>query len=239
MVHKIEINKTFISPNFGARPINQIDTIVIHYTEMQSAEDAIERLCDPDSLVSAHYVISKTGEIFQLVDDAKRAHHAGQSYWRGRSAVNDFSIGIELDNNGNEPFAEDLMHSLILLCHNLVSKYNIQQHNIVGHSDIAPLRKVDPGIFFDWKSLAQHGIGIMPDMALFKPRNINRDLESITNLLTQFGYSKDFLHSSENAVQVHLEAFTTHYLGKKFIGDLDIISFALHDMLHRITQYES
>ena len=177
----VNINYNFSSQNQNDRPNNsKINCLIIHYTEMKSAEDAIDRLCSSEAQVSAHYLISKQGEIFSLVAEEKRAWHAGVSYWRGRNAVNDFSIGIELDNNGSEEFSSELMQSLILLLTYLRDKYNIHNSNIIGHSDIAPTRKVDPGIFFPWDILYKEGIGILPQINFNRPvseRGYGRELE--------------------------------------------------------------
>ena len=239
-MQQLKINHNFASPNFGSRPNKEIDTIVIHYTEMASEMAAIQKLCDPDAIVSAHYVIAKSGEIFQLVEDEKRAHHAGQSWWQGRNNVNDFSIGIELDNNGNEPFTPDLMNSLILLCLHLVEKYQIQPFNIVAHSDIAPLRKIDPGIYFDWLRLADNKIGIMPRMNLFKPSNKQVDIKYIALLLTKFGYEPALLEKYDAKMIECLKAFSIHFLREEFQeANLEKISYALEDILAQIEIYEA
>ena len=155
-------NNKFISPNFDKRPTDVvIDTIIIHHTKMKDDISALNRLCNKEDGVSAHYLINKQGEIFSLVPDHLRAWHAGASYWRGREKVNDFSIGIELDNNGEEEFSEPLMNSLIKLCHELMDIHPIDPFNIIGHSDIAPGRKDDPGRLFNWRLLADNKIGIM------------------------------------------------------------------------------
>jgi len=136
------VNTTIKSPNHNDRPENTvIDTIVIHYTGMKTLEEAIERLCDEKTEVSSH------------LDEEYRAWHAGVSCWNGKDNVNDFSIGIELENKGHEfgytPFSDAQMASLVELCKSIKTRYNIK--HIVGHSDIAPTRKQDPGEFFNWK----------------------------------------------------------------------------------------
>ena len=148
----------FRSPNYAPRT-KKIDYIIIHFTEMLFA-DALDRLTDASSGVSAHYLIKKDGEILQLVSDANIAWHAGISHWCGQEKLNQNSIGIELDNMGNEPFSKLQMRSCIELSASLMTKYNIPTRNFIGHSDIAPDRKIDPGIFFDWKICAQHNLGI-------------------------------------------------------------------------------
>lgn len=148
------------SPNFDKRPDGcSPKFIILHYTEMLF-EDAIAKLCDKEAKVSAHYLIKKTGEIYNLVADEYTAWHAGVSYWNGITKLNDHSIGIEIDNMGNEPFTKEQMDSCITLCHSLMRQHNISRENVLGHSDIAPDRKLDPGIFFDWELLVPNGIGI-------------------------------------------------------------------------------
>ena len=131
--------------------------LVLHYTGMVSAAAALERLCDPDARVSAHYVIEENGAIWRLVPENRRAFHAGASCWEGESDLNSVSLGIEIVNPGHEcgyrPFPEVQMSSVERLCQELIGRYSIPPHRVVGHSDIAPTRKSDPGELFDWASL--------------------------------------------------------------------------------------
>ena len=155
------------SPNFEPRPPGvSLDLIVLHYTNMTSAEEALTRLCDAEAKVSAHFLISKQGALYQLVDPLYRAWHAGVSSWHGESDINSRSIGIELDNLGHtfgpEPFPVAQMKTLLGLLSDLTNVYTIPPHRIVGHSDIAPLRKKDPGELFPWADLAEKGFGLWP-----------------------------------------------------------------------------
>lgn len=146
------------SPNFDARAL-PISMIVLHYTGMQSAEAAIERLRDPDAGVSSHYVVAEDGTTLRLVDEADRAWHAGRSLWRGIRDVNSASVGIEIVNPGHEfgyrPFPDEQIASVILLVDAIKQRYGISRGNIVGHSDVAPARKQDPGELFPWAKLAR------------------------------------------------------------------------------------
>ena len=156
-----------ISPNDGPRPEPaRIDMLVLHYTGMTTAEAALERLCDPNAGVSAHYVIEENGAIWRLVPESRRAFHAGVSCWEGESDLNSVSLGIEIVNPGHEwgyrAFPEAQMSSVEGLCGDLIGRYLIPPHRVVGHSDIAPVRKRDPGELFDWARLARAGIGIWP-----------------------------------------------------------------------------
>ncbi len=155
------------SPNCNSRDVHVVDMLVLHYTDMVSAADAIGRLCDPKAEVSAHYLVDEEGAIYRLVDEKLRAWHAGKSYWRGNSNINQRSIGIEIANPGHRfgyrNFPKEQMHSVMELCADILSRHNIPARNIVGHSDIAPMRKKDPGELFNWKMLAENGIGLWPD----------------------------------------------------------------------------
>jgi N-acetylmuramoyl-L-alanine amidase len=155
------------SPNHDNRgDLARIDMLVLHYTGMRSAQAALARLCDHAAKVSAHYVVEENGRIWSLVPEDRRAFHAGRSCWEGESDLNAVSIGIEIVNPGHEwgyrPFPEPQMLSVERLCLDLIARHPIPPHRVVGHSDIAPDRKSDPGELFDWRRLAHAGIGIWP-----------------------------------------------------------------------------
>ena len=154
------------SPNFDSRDGHAIDMLVLHYTGMKSAANALDRLCDPTAKVSAHYAIDEDGKIYQLVAEENRAWHAGVSFWRGHTNINQRSIGIELVNPGHDygyrAFPQAQMVSLAELCKDILSRHAIPARNVVGHSDIAPERKEDPGELFDWQWLAHEGVGFWP-----------------------------------------------------------------------------
>ena len=149
------------SPNFNERRL-PVSMIVLHYTGMQSAAEALERLKDPAAEVSAHYLIDEDGTVIRLVDEAKRAWHAGRSFWRGITDVNSASVGIELVNPGHEfgyrPFPDAQMEALVPLLADIVRRHDIPRANVVGHSDVAPARKIDPGELFDWDMLARYNL---------------------------------------------------------------------------------
>lgn len=134
------------------------DMIVLHYTAMESAEAALERLCDPEVEVSAHYLIAEDGRIWQMVDEAARAWHAGAGQWRDVCDVNSRSIGIELANRGDHPFPEPQMAVLEVLMADIMARWGIAREGVIGHSDMAPERKCDPGPRFDWARLARQGL---------------------------------------------------------------------------------
>lgn len=147
------------SPNTGPRREGLTPhLIVLHYTAMVSAEAALDRLCDPAAEVSAHYLIARDGSVTQMVEEAERAWHAGAGEWAGKYDINSRSIGIELDNGGREPFSEPLMKALEVLLPQVMGRWAIDPAGVIGHSDMAPGRKGDPGPHFDWARLARRGL---------------------------------------------------------------------------------
>ncbi|MEK6592759.1 MAG: N-acetylmuramoyl-L-alanine amidase [Pseudomonadota bacterium] len=145
------------SPNFSERRPN---FVILHHTSGHSTARALSTLADPASEVSAHYLIARDGKIYYLVDELKRAWHAGASYWGGNRDLNSASIGIELDNSGVEPYAEAQIAALLELLADLQARHGIPTANFLGHGDVAPGRKVDPGAQFPWRRLAEHGFGV-------------------------------------------------------------------------------
>ncbi|MFV3074145.1 N-acetylmuramoyl-L-alanine amidase [Niveispirillum fermenti] len=164
--------------------------LILHYTGMRTGADALARLCDPQAEVSAHYLVEEDGRIFQLVPDDRRAWHAGASFWAGDRDINSRSIGIELVNPGHEfgyrPFPQAQMRAVTALAGSLMRTHAIPARHVLGHSDIAPARKQDPGEKFDWLALAMAGIGLWPD-----PRPADGmawDGNEVARLLQSFGY---------------------------------------------------
>ncbi len=158
------------SPNHDERPAGEpVDTLVLHYTGMVSAEAALRRLTDPQARVSAHWCVGEDGTLWRLVPEARRAWHAGVSAWRGRRSVNDRSIGIELVNPGHEhgyrPFPPAQMEAVVDLARAIQARHPIEPRNVVAHSDVAPARRQDPGELFDWAGLARAGVGLWPEDA--------------------------------------------------------------------------
>ena len=203
------------SPNYDERPPGTpIDMLVIHYTGMENAEAAIERLCDPDAEVSAHYMIDEDGSIIQLVEEDYRAWHAGEGYWRGHRDINARSIGIELVNTGHQfgyrPFAESQMRRLETMALDIVRRHQIPARNVVGHSDVAPRRKEDPGELFDWFRIFDFGVGVWPERA----SDCEIDDDEATHLLQAFGYETVDLAAT-------LKAFQCHFRPANINGKLD------------------
>jgi N-acetylmuramoyl-L-alanine amidase len=157
------VSLTHPSPNFGERRGGQKpELVVLHYTAMESCAAALDRLCDPQAEVSAHYLIDRDGGVMSLVEESARAWHAGRGEWAGRGDVNSRSIGIELVNRGGEPFAEPQMAGLERLLPGILKRWSLPAEAVIGHSDMAPDRKADPGARFDWLRLARQGLSVWP-----------------------------------------------------------------------------
>lgn len=183
------------SPNFDSRDGQQIDMLVLHYTGMRSAVEALERLRDPAAKVSAHYMVEEDGTVHQLVDESARAWHAGVSSWRGNTNINQRSIGIEIVNPGHEfgyrDFPDAQIKSVIALCKAILSRHDIPARNVVGHSDVAPARKQDPGEKFPWGELGKQGIGISP---LDKPMFWKNFLVSLPSVMPGTFFIRGIFH---------------------------------------------
>jgi N-acetylmuramoyl-L-alanine amidase len=157
------------SPNHDARGDAPVDILVLHYTGMRTAQEALARLCDPAAKVSAHYTVDRDGTVYAHVPEERRAWHAGLSYWAGTRNVNARSIGVEIVNPGHEfgyiPFTDNQMEALIDLACAIMARHPIPPARVVGHSDVAPSRKQDPGELFPWRCLAEYRIGVWPAAA--------------------------------------------------------------------------
>ena len=211
------------SPNHDARAQGTpIDMLVLHYTGMKSGEEALARLCDAQAKVSSHYCIDEDGTICALVPEERRAWHAGVSWWRGHSDINARSIGIEIVNPGHEwgyrPFPEAQMAALIELAHGLLGRHPIPKRNVVGHSDIAPARKQDPGELFDWRRLAGRGIGLWPDPVEL-PRPM-KEADAI-GLLAHIGYDPKAAMPGHDVLPTLVMAFQRHFRQSVVDGALD------------------
>ena len=224
--------KNYLSPNFSkkSRSIKSIKIIVIHYTGMQSGRESLNRLCNPKFQVSSHFFINEKGKVYRLVDDNKIAWHAGKSCWGKYRNLNKNSIGIELVNKwhqfGYTNFKKKQILSLIKICRSLKKKYKIKNKNIVGHSDIAPTRKKDPGEKFPWEILANEKIGIWhnyDNKFLKKSRRIKikeeKDKNEFIRILNKIGYCVNF---KKNSLLIKIiKAFQRHYRKELINGLLD------------------
>ena len=226
----LDINKDWPSPNFGDRGGAEVSILVIHYTAMSSVESTIKRFSETSSQVSAHYVISRHGEIFQMVDEDKRAWHAGVSFWDGIKNVNSYSIGIELDHDGIDlsghfiPYATPQLQSLKLLAADIVQRHQIPMQNIVGHSDVAPMRKQDPGNTFPWKDFADEGIGFWPmqvptkTFKSLKPGDKGDDVRDLQMDLGKYGYGITVDGDYGTQTEAVIIAFQRHFCADNVDG---------------------
>ena len=225
------------SPNFDPkkRKTNQIKFLIFHYTGMKTEKAAINRLTDIESRVSAHYLIKQNGEIITLVPDLYTAWHAGKSVWKNYSSLNKDSIGIEIVNPGHDinykKFSKIQLVALVRLSKFLIKKYRINSKNILGHSDIAPERKKDPGEKFPWKLLSKKKIGYWHNLnqnELIKNRNLKTSSKEknlfLTNLF-KIGYQKRFLYNSNfNRIsfdQIISKAFQRRFRPEIINGKID------------------
>lgn len=236
------MNRTYQSPNFDTRHGQPVDMLVLHYTDMLSAEDALKRLCDPASRVSAHYLVDEKGEVFQLVEEGARAWHAGESHWRGNANLNARSIGIELANPGHGhgyvPFPEAQIQATTELCRDIVSRDGIPARNVVGHSDIAFLRKTDPGELFDWQRLAKAGAGVFPFDARPMPGeelklgDTGTSVMKLQTSLANWGYGLKLDGRFGEKTQQCVIAFQRHYRPANLDGVWDNECSGLLAALH-------
>ena len=235
----VKILKQFNSQNFDNRSKNtKIKYIILHYTETENLRQAINILCDNIKKVSSHYVIDNDGMIYQLVDDSFRAWHAGLSYWKKDINLNDNSIGIEIVNKGElakNKFSDLQIEKLIGLLQSLINKYQISKYNILGHSDVAPTRKIDPGILFPWKQLFSLSIGLP---VYTYNRKINFcPLDSLTlhkffKNLEYIGYSQIEVKKNLNKKNLSIvNAFHRHFYPKLLGRNPSHTSFEISEKL--------
>lgn len=222
------------SPSHDVRAAAKVQMLVLHYTGMESAEVALARLCDPASQVSAHYLVDEDGTIFRMVPEDRRAWHAGEASWKGVADVNSLSIGIELVNPGHEfgyrDFADDQMEALVELTAELVLRHPIRPEYVLGHSDVAPQRKKDPGERFDWSRLAAVGVGLYPfnkpalGMAsgpVLRQGSESKEVAAVQELFARFGYAvpRSGVFDEETVNVVY--AFQRHFRPVVVNGQLD------------------
>ncbi|HLY06558.1 MAG TPA: N-acetylmuramoyl-L-alanine amidase [Rhizomicrobium sp.] len=212
------------SPNFDPRPAGTpIDILVLHYTGMRTAEEALVRLCDPEAKVSSHYTVDEEGRVYRHVDESKRARHAGVSWWAGERDVNSRSIGIEIVNPGHEfgylPFPEPQIAAVIQLARDILERHPIPPHRVVGHSDVAPARKMDPGELFPWDALAENGVGLYPTDAQVAEFVTLASQTTFASMLASYGYgvSPDI----DIPLSTVVTAFQRHFRPERVDGIID------------------
>ena len=228
---------TNLSPNYSKkiRSKSSIKFVIIHYTGMQSEIESINRLKDPKFNVSCHYIINRKGQIIRMVNDLNVAWHAGKSKWKKFSNLNDVSLGIELVNRGHrlgyQNFSNKQILSLIRLCKILKKKYLIKTENFLGHSDIAPLRKNDPGEKFPWKKLSRHNLGRW----FKKTKNIKTNIKlikiSFFKNLQKLGYRYFNVYKRSSKDKKIIRSFQQHYLPNNVTGQIDQKTYKISHFL--------
>jgi N-acetylmuramoyl-L-alanine amidase len=216
------------SPNHDDRGV-AVDMLILHYTGMKTAQDAINRLRDRQAGVSSHYVVDEDGTVFRLVPEGRRAWHAGVSQWRGHTTLNARSIGIEIVNPGHEFGYRDFpvlqLAAVCDLCLAILARHAIPARNVVAHSDVAPDRKEDPGERFDWRALAANGVGLWPEDAPdLGTTGMVRDaktLRPVRAALAEIGYRVASEGALDPALSIVLRAFQRHWRPEAITGQAD------------------
>jgi N-acetylmuramoyl-L-alanine amidase len=229
------------SPNHGERVDRAApDSIILHYTGMPSEEAAISWLCNPDSQVSSHYLVRENGDVVQMVPESRRAWHAGKSFWAGATDMNSRSIGIEIANAGHPSlpdYPQKQIEAVAQLCLDCAKRWSITPDRVLAHSDIAPVRKVDPGEHFPWAQLHQMGVGHWVEPAplgggrFFSQGDQGQPIEALQSMLSFYGYNIE-INGEFNAETVGVvKSFQLHFRQAKVDGVADSSTI---DTLHRL-----
>jgi len=230
------------SPNHGERAGGRKpDMILLHYTGMGSPEAALDWLCREESQVSSHYFVHENGEVVQLVPEDRRAWHAGKSTWHGKSDINSLSIGIEIANAGHPgglpDYPERQIAAVIELCRDCGQRWSITPERVLGHSDVAPVRKVDPGEKFPWAELHRAGVGhwVQPTAIsggrFFQQGDRGQPVEALQSMLSLYGYGTEITGEFSQKMAGEVEAFQRHFRPERIDG---IADFSTIDTLHRL-----
>jgi N-acetylmuramoyl-L-alanine amidase len=229
------------SPNHGERERRlATDILLLHYTGMRDTAAAVERLCDPAAQVSSHYVIDESGEIIQLVPEARRAQHAGVSSWEGETDINSRSIGIEIDNAGHDfgypDFPDVQIDALIELSRDILHRHRIRADRVLAHSDVAPDRKIDPGEKFPWERLYRAGVGMWvapkpPSAPSLGPGDSGDAVTGLQHALRRYGYGIAATGIYDKATADVVAAFQRHFRPAAFDGRVDASTRAALDAL--------
>ena len=231
------------SPNSGERNGGRLpDMLILHYTGMSTAQAALDWLCSEESQVSSHYFVDETGVVTQLLPERLRGWHAGASCWKGETDINSASIGIEIANPGHEagspPFPEEQIRSVIALCRDIIARHGIAAERVLAHSDVAPMRKQDPGELFPWEQLHKEGVGHWTEPLpvgggrFFQQGDQGQPVEALQTMLALYGYDVDVdgLYSLETAAAVR--AFQRHFRPARVDGIADASTIGtLHKLL--------
>lgn len=230
------------SPNHGLRADQRSpDMLILHYTGMPDHEQALSWLCNPESQVSSHYFVHEDGRVLQLVPESARAWHAGKSCWGGESDINSSSIGIEIANAGHPdglpPFPAAQIEAVVRLCRDCGSRWDIAPERVLGHSDIAPIRKIDPGENFPWSTLHSAGVGHWVEPApitsgrFFQQGETGQPIEALQSMLSIYGYHIEITGYFCDRTRGVIEAFQRHFRPQRVDGIADISTI---DTLHRL-----
>lgn len=234
------------SPNHNERS-GEVSLLLLHYTGMTSGEEALQRLCDPRAEVSAHYVVDEDGTILQLVPESRRAWHAGRSYWKGERDINSRSIGIEIVNPGHEngyrPFPEAQVAAVIDLARDICARHAIAPQDVLGHSDVAPERKEDPGELFPWDRLALAGVGLWVDPEpvsggrFFQQGDRGQPVEALQSMLALYGFEMPITGVFDARTRAAVAAFQRHHRRERVDGIADMSTITtLHRLLQNVPQ---
>ena len=231
------------SPNHGERKDGRaVDMLILHYTGMPTAEGALDWLCAQESQVSSHYFVDEAGLVIQLVPENERAWHAGQSQWKGESDINSASIGIEIANPGHAagspPFHEAQIEAVIGLCRNIIDRHALAAERVLAHSDIAPMRKQDPGEVFPWGRLHVAGIGHWVEPLpvsggrFFQEGDTGQPVEALQTMLALYGYGVRVDGSYDAETTATIRAFQRHFRPERVDGIADASTIGtLHKLL--------
>ena len=240
------VARTCTAVNFGERKGKlQPNILLLHYTGMNDGDGALKWLCCEESGVSCHYFIEEDGTILQLVSEAKRAHHAGAGSWKGDDDINSRSIGIEIVNAGHPgglpEFPKVQMEAVARLSLDIIKRHSIQPSRVLAHSDIAPGRKVDPGEKFDWKWLAEQGVGHWVEAAaissgrFFQEGDVGQPVEALQSMLAMYGYGIEITGNFCDKTRIVVEAFQRHFRPERVDGVADISTL---ETLHAVIKTE-
>ncbi|MCB1492191.1 MAG: N-acetylmuramoyl-L-alanine amidase [Rhodobiaceae bacterium] len=231
------------SPNLGERRNGRTpDMLILHYTGMPTAEAALDWLCTEESQVSSHYFVDEAGVVTQLVPESARAWHAGQSHWKGETDINSASIGIEIANpghaGGSPPFHEDQIEAVIALCRDIVERHGMPAERVLAHSDIAPMRKQDPGEGFPWDRLHVAGVGHWVEPLpvgggrFFQEGDSGQPVEALQTMLALYGYGVRVDGAYDAETTAAIRAFQRHFRPERVDGIADASTIGtLHKLL--------
>ncbi|PLW75558.1 N-acetylmuramoyl-L-alanine amidase [Cohaesibacter celericrescens] len=216
------------SPNFGDRKEGRkVDMLVLHYTGMEDDEQALNWLCNAESEVSSHYYVHRDGSILQLVDEGARAWHAGKAVWKGDADINSCSIGIEIANAGNEDFPKVQLDAVIALAKDIIERHEIAPYRVLGHSDVSPGRKIDPGSLFPWQVLSKAGVGHWAEPEtisggrFFQKGDEGQPIQALQSMLGVYGYGIEITGVFDDQTETVVKAFQMHFRPEKVDGIAD------------------